>query len=160
VANTILPNGTINGLNLAAGQSLVVNNYAGNIPITVLTQATFDPAATLQIVLDGNPWGSTISFASGIPVTLAGELELELAPGVNLASLVGDTFQLFNWTGVSPTGQFSVELPGGSWEWNISQLYTTGEVTVVPEPSTLFLLGMGAISLLAYGWRRRTRTAA
>ena len=27
--------------------------------------------------------------------------------------------------------------------------------TVVPEPSTIALLGSGAISLLAYGWRRQ-----
>ena len=123
----------------------------------VLTQATFNPSACLQIVLDGNPWGSTISFASSIPVTLAGELDLELAPGVNLAGLVGDAFKLFDWTGVNRTGQFSVELPGGSWEWDISQLYTTGEVTVVPEPSTFVFLGIGAVTMLAYAWRRRAK---
>ena len=157
--NTILPDGTINGFNLTAGETLTLRNDADNIPITVLSQAKFNATATLQIVLDGNPWGSTISFASGIPVTLAGELELELAPGVDRASLVGDTFRLFNWTGVSRTGQFSVELPGDPSGWDISKLYTTGEVTVVPEPSTLVLLGIGAVSLLGYGWRKRRRTA-
>ena len=38
-----------------------------------------------------------------------------------------------------------------------------GEVVVdtqcVPEPSTLVLLGIGAISLLAYAWQRRRRAA-
>ena len=32
-------------------------------------------------------------------------------------------------------------------------------LTAVPEPSTLVLLGIGAVSLLAYAWRRRRQTA-
>jgi hypothetical protein len=157
--NTILPDGTINGLNLEAGSTLTIRNYAGNFPVTVLGQAAFDPAATLQIVLDGNPWGSTISFASGIPVTLAGEMDLEIASGVNLASLVGDTFQLFNWTGVSPTGQFDIVADPG---WDVSQLYTTGQVTyvgTVPEPSTFALLAAGAVGFLAYALRRHKKAS-
>jgi hypothetical protein len=155
-----LPDGTINGLNLAAGETLTIRNYVGNIPVTVLGQATFDPAATLQIVLDGKPWGSTISFTSGIPMTLAGELDLELAPGLNLASLIGDTFKLFNWTGVSPTGQFEIETDPGL-AWDTSHLYTTGVVTLeaVPEPSTFALFGMAALSLLTYAWRRHSKAS-
>jgi hypothetical protein len=33
------------------------------------------------------------------------------------------------------------------------------DVTTVPEPSTLALLASGLVGLLAYAWRRRTRTA-
>ncbi len=32
-------------------------------------------------------------------------------------------------------------------------------ITPVPEPSTFVLLGIGAVSLLCYAWRKRTRTA-
>lgn len=34
---------------------------------------------------------------------------------------------------------------------------TSGTVSVVPEPSSMALLGIGAMSLLGYGWRRRHR---
>ncbi len=75
------------------------------------------------------------SFASGIPVTLGGgTLRLTFAPDVSLASQVGRTFDLFDWTGVTPTGVFSVASP---YAWNLSKLYTTGEVTltsVAPLP--------------------------
>ncbi len=169
--NTVLPDGTIHGLNLDSNNpTLLVRNYSGNIPcgisnipIHILQGMSMNPGTSFVFQFDGNPWGSTISFDSGIPVTLGGNLELGVADGVDPATLVGDSFQLFDWTGVSPSGQFAQvinELPAG-YSWDTSQLYTTGDVTLepVPEPSTIALLGMGALGLLAYAWRKRRRAA-
>ncbi|MGA2253934.1 MAG: hypothetical protein ABSG53_04670 [Thermoguttaceae bacterium] len=135
--------------------SITVRNYSGNIPIHVLRTMDMEGGA-LVFDLDGAPWGSTISIAPGIPVTLNGNLELDLAAGVNLAGLVGDSFQLFDRTGVSPSGQFATitnDLPAG-YSWDTTQLYSNGDVTLVPGPSTFVLLGGAAIGLLGYAWRK------
>jgi hypothetical protein len=88
------------------------------------------------MVFEADAWDSTISFAPGIPVALAGTLELTFADDVNPASQVGRTFDLFDWTGVTPTGAFAVS---SRYTWDLSNFYTTGEVTLtaIPEPSTL-----------------------
>ena len=90
------------------------------------------PGGTLRMVFEADAWDSTISFAPGIPVTLGGTLELTFAADVNLASQVGRTFDLFDWTGVNPTGAFAVSSP---YAWDLSNLYTTGEVTLIACPS-------------------------
>jgi hypothetical protein len=115
---------------------LVVRDYDGNpaaeppaaaIPIVVEERLTMDAAGNLRLEFDADPWGSTISFAPGIPVSLGGTMELAFADGVNLASQVGRTFDLFDWTGVTPAGVFTVS---SSYAWNLSNLYATGEVTL------------------------------
>jgi uncharacterized protein YjbI with pentapeptide repeats len=132
--NLIRPNGQIDGLDLNAGGLLVVRDYDGNsysfpptgpIPITVDQHLTMGPNGTMRMEFEADAWDSTISFAPGIPVTLGGTLELTFAGDVNLASQVGRTFELFDWTGVDPTGLFAVASPH---IWDLSQLYTTGEV--------------------------------
>ena len=90
-----------------------------------------DATGTLRLVFDADPWDSTISFAPGIPVTLGGTLELTFAPGVDVATQSGRTIDLFDWTGVTPTGAFTVSSP---YTWNLSNLYTTGEVTLTAVP--------------------------
>jgi hypothetical protein len=57
---------------------------------------------------------------------------LTFAAGVDVAAQSGRTIELFDWTGVTPTGVFNVSSP---YAWNLSNLYTTGEVTFI---------GMGA----------------
>jgi PEP-CTERM motif len=53
-----------------------------------------------------------------------------------------------------------INYKGNSRDSQNNYLYTAGpganwSIGMIPEPSTFILLGMGVISLLAYGWRRR-----
>jgi hypothetical protein len=140
-SNLIQSNGHIAGLDLTTGASLVVRDYDGNpaaspptgpLPIVVDQHLATDATATLQLVFDADPWDSTISFAPGIPVALGGTLELAFAPGFDVATQSGRTIDLFDWTGVTPTGAFAVSSP---YTWNLTNLYTTGEVTLAAVPS-------------------------
>jgi hypothetical protein len=129
--NTIRPDGSIKGLSLLVGEELTVRNFT--LPIRVNGSAAFDPSAELRIVLDGHAWGSTISFAAGTSVGLDGALDLDFVNGIDLAAQIGRTFDLFDWTGVSPTGSFTIDSP---YNWDLSKLYTTGEVTLLSIVST------------------------
>jgi uncharacterized protein YjbI with pentapeptide repeats len=158
--NLVRPNGHLDGLDLSAGGLLAVRDYHGDplqglgpIPITIDQHLAIGPGGVLQMLFDADHWDSTISFAPGIPAMLGGVLELTYAPGVNLAGEIGRTIDLFDWSGVHPTGTFDVESP---YTWDLSQLYTTGEVTLtaVPEPASGLLIaaGFGAF-VLHRRWR-------
>ena len=132
--------GHIVGLSLAAGASLVVRDYDGNpaahptptgtLPIVVEQHLAMDATGTLRLVFDAVPWDSTISFALSISVARGGVLELAFAPGVDVAAQRGRTIDLFNWTGIHPTGAFTVASP---YPWVLTKLYTTGEITLLPS---------------------------
>jgi uncharacterized protein YjbI with pentapeptide repeats len=165
--NTILPNGRIAGLDVDPGQCMRIWDYGGDttvwtsstlkghvvlprFPILIEQTMLLRPGSSLRMLFEDNDWGSTISFEEGIPMTLAGNLELMFAPRIDPATLVGATFDLFDWDGVTPGDGFAdiVTLPG--LRWDTSRLYTTGEVTLlaVPEPASLALLGLGSLALL------------
>jgi uncharacterized protein YjbI with pentapeptide repeats len=168
-ANLIWPDGHIHRLELDGGQLLVMRDYDGAptrtnpsngipaplppIAITIDQHLAMGSGGTLRMVFEADAWDSTISFAPGIPVTLGGTLELTFADDVNLASQVGRTFDLFDWTGVTPTGAFAISSP---YAWDLSNIYTTGEVTLtIPEPICLALAAVGAFGLTFYR-RRKT----
>ncbi len=47
------------------------------------------------------------------------------------------------------------------YQWDLTQLYTAGEVTLtaVPEPRSIVLVVLGGSCLLVGDWRRRKRLA-
>ena len=127
--NSILPDGSIQGLALLAGETLVVRNNP--IAITVTTSATIDGAATLQFLLDAG-WTSTVRFCPGLTPTLGGTLDLGIASGIDPSLLLGDTFQLFNWNGPLPANdQFSTVKAEAGLTFDLSNLYTAGTVPLV-----------------------------
>jgi uncharacterized protein YjbI with pentapeptide repeats len=138
--DTILPNGTIAGLELFAAERLLVRDDDGlsaslptgiparlPIPVAIQDRALFAEGGVLQLSFDADPWDSLISFEAGIPVELAGSLELSFADGVDVEMQIGRTLRIFDWTGVSPVGQFEIQ---GPYDWDTTNLYTTGEVTL------------------------------
>jgi uncharacterized protein YjbI with pentapeptide repeats len=158
--NTIGGDGSIVGgiISLAVGQTMYIRNYAGTpaygtgpIPIYV-NQSLSMQGGTLKILLDANTWNSTISFGQFATADLEGKLALDFTDGVDVSSQIGRTFDLFDWTNVTTTGQFEVDSP---YVWDLSQLYTTGDVTLisVPEPSAYILGVIGIVTLI--GRRRR-----
>ncbi len=53
-------------------------------------------------------------------------------------------------SGNNVVGYYMTNYPSGIWH---------GFETTIPEPSTFVLLGVGGLCLLAYAWRKRSRTA-
>jgi hypothetical protein len=109
--------------------------------------------SALQLNFDADPWDSLISFQSDIPVQLGGALELTFSDEVDVASQRGRTLRIFDWTGVSPSGQFEIRSP---YVWDATNLYTTGEVSLiaVPEPSFVSVIVATVAAVLVNRWSR------
>jgi autotransporter-associated beta strand protein len=142
--NTIRADGTILGLDLSEGRTLLVRDYDGSppfdghniilnshgpIPITVKYGMNMGEDGTLQMVFGNNSWGSKISFAPGIQVALGGTLNLTFTDGATIKDQLGRAFSLFDWLGVSPAGTFNNIT--SAHEWDLSKLYSSGEVALL-----------------------------
>jgi hypothetical protein len=99
--NTIHKSGAINRLDLQAGETLVVRDSA--IGITVNDSMNAVSGGTLELVLGDADWGSTMSVAAGVTPDLGGTLRVRFADQANLASMLGTTFDFFDWPGVLDT---------------------------------------------------------
>jgi len=146
--NLIRPDGHVQGLNLLSADIMPIRDYGGGIAITIDDAMTLAEGSILDIIFADAAWGSTITLAGGFTPDLGGTLRLGFAPGTDPLALVGTTFDVFNWNGLLASGdQFSQVLSLPGYQWDLANLYTTGEVTftAVPEPATVGLMLLAGV---------------
>ncbi len=183
IDSTILGTGTLspaNGGSISIGSVGKVNvGMAGDTTGRVLTfkpatgsiTTTFQTGSTLELDLfTGAGLGDQSTTASAADIFRTGG-SLAIGSGVKLkvnnpqnmtTFATGDTWKLIDWMtlgGSAPTGTFDsalLELPTlTGLQWDVSNLYTVGTISVIPEPSRILLLGVGALATLRL--RRRLR---
>ena len=132
-------------------------NVPADLLITNAGTAGFTGSASLNLELFADAAGANASLENdkllaGGPITLTLGGALNVGNPNNIATFsFGDTWDLFDWN-TAPTGTFgTVNLPvlPGNLQWNSSDIYTGGTISIVPEPSVAGLLALlgGALGL-------------
>jgi fibronectin-binding autotransporter adhesin len=145
---TVNTGGTLGGSGTVGSTSVVGGTFApGNSidDINIIGNLTLgaDSFSNFEISAEGNV--SDLATISA-QLNFGGTLNVSNIAGV---LVVGQTFNLFDFA--SKSGSFSsINLPtlNSGLEWNQDNLYTTGEISVVPEPGAALLGGLGMLALL------------
>ncbi|MCF7817116.1 MAG: hypothetical protein K9M54_04475 [Kiritimatiellales bacterium] len=161
--STLAVEGQFSGLSvLGAGKRLETPNVLGDMTVHGTLAPGNSPAdsiveggltiasdGTLEMELGGYDVGTEYDrlTVAGLS-TLDGTLDLVFLDGFMAA--YGDSFDLFNWDG-GVSGEFasigSSALSDGL-SWDTSELYTTGTLSVIPEPGTMSMMGLSSGILL------------
>ena len=113
------------GIHVSGGFHINENVMDGEVTVT--------EGGKLIIAMDyDDDWGSTISFEEGIEVKFGGIFKVEFRDGYELG-LGSHEWQIFDFTGVTPVGEFQEFVPETlvNRTWDFSQLTTEGILRVV-----------------------------
>jgi ArsR family transcriptional regulator len=169
---TLSVEGQFTGLSqLEPGRRLETPNLLGDFTVHGIFAPGTSPAdslldGTLTVASDGTLEMELGGYAVGteydrLTVTGLASLDglLDIVFLDNFAATNGASFDLFNWDG-GVSGTFSAisttALETGQY-WDTSELYTTGQLSVIPEPGSVGLLGLGSGILLFTRRHRRRR---
>ena len=160
VAGSVEGNVLIQGYASPGGGDITGTTLSGGIGTLNVEDINFDAGGKYYAELSG------ASVSDLLNVTGAGTLTINSGASLNVAfksftptaSDFGTTWDILNW--VSKSGTWTpgnIALPdvssiGGNWD--TSNLENNGTLTLVPEPSSLILLAMGAL-LMLLRWKRR-----
>jgi len=151
------------------GGSGIVDTTGGNITLS----GNLSGIGGLVKAGSGTLTLSGTNTYSGVTTVMAGILEIDNMTSLNNLLIYGADIQggelVLDWTGTDPIAAVQADISSGLFKDSLATDVTllctdvNNQITVtvgaVPEPSTVVLLGIGAVSLLAYAWRRRRWTA-
>jgi len=151
---------TVNGdgtINIGTGKAVTIaGNFApGNSPgiVNVTGDLTLASTATTTMQITGTGAGLFDRAVVSGQLAFGGTLALD---NTGYTPVLNDSVDLFDWS--STTGAFSsisgTDL-GSGYTWDTTALYSTGTITVVPEPATWGLLAFSLTTVMVL-LRRRT----
>lgn len=158
---TIQSDGILTGTNVNNARGATVMNgtltpggigTAGTLDLATTT--TLASSSVLNFELGGTSTANYDRWLSSSTMAFGGTLNLSLINSFN--PVFGNSFDLFDFT--TATGTFdtlNLASLGGGLSWDTSNLYTTGVISVVPEPTTWALLA-GSLTALVIFRRRRS----
>ena len=157
-SGTIVGNTTVNG-NLQPGSSPGVLSFSANLALSNSTVTTMEVGsdATRGTTYDGINVGNMLTYDGALVLTLSGTYS---TASWNLFDFVSQTGE---FDSVSLTGSYTGSLSRvndlwtgvvGGQNWAFDE--ATGDLSVVPEPGTSVLLGLGGLAVLYMARRRRS----
>lgn len=147
--------GTDLAINLTGASTLALN---GAVNFTLFGN---DNLGTLNPLTQNTSMALYALDWSNLTIGTGAVLNVGLNTGVSTAGWsMGDAFKLFDWLGViagtpPSSGAFaSINLPtlDAGKSWDTTQIFTSGTITIVPEPGRVLLLMLGFLGL---AFRRR-----
>lgn len=126
---------------LSPGSSPGAMSFEGSVVLS--------SASTLEMELGGMLPGNYDVIDVAGDLALDGILDVVLIDGFEPD--IGNIFDILDFNPANLLGTFdTINLPelSGMLAWDTSPLYTIGQISVVPEPATVALLGLGALGLL------------